>query len=281
VIVTAEIYISSMSLLDQYIRGPQNAWHVVSEHQYLNDILTREAVGAGLTSPALLVPGVIRPVIQQWANRFLIDVTPSGSYAKGTANRSGTDLDLFISLSPDTPETLADVHKTLVASLKAAEYQPRLQNVSIGITVYGHSVDLVPGKRQNWLFPDHSLYRRRGDTWTKTDINQHIEKVKNSGRQQEIRLIKLWRTQKRLEFPSFYLELAVIKALEYAFFTPLADNMRTVFGYLRDNILTARFVDPANTNNIISDDLTVAEKQAIQSAAIAALAAPYWRDIVV
>jgi hypothetical protein len=57
--------------------------------------------------------------------------------------------------------------------------------------------------------------------------------------------------------------------------------MRTVFGYLRDNILTARFVDPANTNNIISEDLTVAEKQAIRSAAIAALAAPYWRDIVV
>jgi tRNA nucleotidyltransferase (CCA-adding enzyme) len=180
-----------MSSLDQYIRGPQNAWHVVSEQLYLNDILTREAVGTGLSSPALLVPGVIRPVIQQWANRFLIDVTPSGSYAKGTANRSGTDLDLFISLSLDTPETLADVHKTLVASLKAAGYQPRLQNVSIGITIYGHSVDLVPGKRQNWLFPDHSLYRRRGDTWTKTDINQHIEKVRNSGRQQEVRLIKL------------------------------------------------------------------------------------------
>jgi hypothetical protein len=270
-----------MSSLDYFARSPQNAWHLVSEQQYLSDILAREAVGTGLSSPALLAPGVLRPVIQQWANRFLLDVTPSGSYAKGTANRSGTDLDLFISLSPETPETLGDIHKTLVGALKAAGYQPRLQNVSIGITIYGHSVDLVPGKRQNWLFPDHSLYKRRGDTWTKTDISQHIEKVSASGRQQEIRLIKLWRIQKGLEFPSFYLELAVIKALEYAFLTPLADNMRTVFAYLRDNILTARFVDPANTNNIISDELTVAEKQAIRSAAIAALAAPYWRDILV
>ena len=72
----------------------------------------------------------------------------------------------------------------------------------------------------------------------------------------------------------------MIKALESTFLTPLADNMRTVFAYLRNNILTARFVDPANTNNIISDDLTVAEKRAILSAAAAALAAPYWRDIV-
>jgi hypothetical protein len=184
-------------------------------------------------------------------------------------------------LSSETPESLSDIHKTLAVALKASGYQPRLQNVSIGVNVLGYAVDLVPGKRQNWLYNDHSLYKRRGDTWTKTDIIQHIEKVKASGRQAEIRLTKLWRTQKGLEFPSFYLELAVIRALDRAFLTPLADNMRTIFAYLRDNILTARFVDPANTNNIISDDLTVAEKQAIRSAAIAALAASYWRDIVV
>ncbi|MEJ1938389.1 nucleotidyltransferase domain-containing protein, partial [Nostoc sp. NIES-2111] len=180
----------------------------------------------------------------EWAGRYLLDIAPSGSYAKGTANRSGTDLDLFISLSPDTVETLSDIHKTLAATLKATGYQPHPQNVSIGIKVNGYAVDLVPGKRQNWLFNDHSLYKRRGDTWTKTDISQHIAKVKGSGRQAEIRLIKLWRSQKGLEFPSFYLELAVIKALETAWLSPLADNMRTVFAYLRDNIATARFVDP-------------------------------------
>jgi hypothetical protein len=260
--------------------NPQ-AWRMMSEQDYLNAILARELVGTGLSSPALFVPGAVRPVIEQWAGRYLHDITASGSYAKGTANRSGTDLDLFISLSPETAETLSEVHKTLIAALKAAGYQPRLQNVSIGINVYGYSVDLVPGKRQNWLSNDHSLYKRRGDTWTKTDISQHIEKVKGSGRQAEIRLIKLWRTQKGLEFPSFLLELAVIKALETAWLSPLADNMRTVFTYLRDNVTNARFVDPSNTNNIISDDLTVAEKQAIKKAAAAALIAPYWRDIVV
>ena len=67
-----------MSSLDYFPRSPQNAWHMVSEQQYLGDILVREAVGTGLSSPALVVPGLIRPVIQQWANRFLLDVTPSG-----------------------------------------------------------------------------------------------------------------------------------------------------------------------------------------------------------
>ncbi|MGY3506758.1 nucleotidyltransferase [Bradyrhizobium sp. USDA 4471] len=270
-----------MNALDLYGLSNAQGWRMMSEQDYLNAILLREQVATGLASPAFFVPGVIRPVIDQWAGRYLLDVSASGSFVKGTANHSGTDLDLFISLSPETTETLSDIHKSLVIALRAAGYQPRQQNVSIGIKVYGHSVDLVPAKRQNWLLNDHSLYKRRGDTWTKTDISQHITKVKNSGRQAEIRLIKLWRTQKGLEFPSFYLELAIIKALETAWLAPLADNMRTVFTYLRDNIMTARFVDPSNTNNIISDDLTVAEKQALKAAAAAALIAPYWRDIVI
>ncbi|MFN5570324.1 MAG: hypothetical protein ACK495_19380 [Bradyrhizobium sp.] len=140
-----------MNALDLYGLANPQGWRMMSEQDYLNSILARELVGTGLASPALLVPGTMEPVLRQWAGRFLLDVSPSGSSAKGTANRSGTDLDLFISLSPDTPESLADVHKTLVVALKAAGYQPRLQNVSIGISVFGHSVDLVPGKRQNWL----------------------------------------------------------------------------------------------------------------------------------
>lgn len=74
---------------------------------------------------------------------------------------------------------------------------------------------------------------------------------------------------------------SIVKARETTCLTPLMGNMRIVFAYLRDNLATARFVAPSNTNNIISDDLTVAEKQAIRKAAASALAAPHWRDIVV
>lgn len=41
--------------------------------------------------------------------------------------------------------------------------------------------------------------------------------------------------------------------------------------YLRDTFPNARFVDPANTNNVISDDLRAAEKQRISAAAGQAL----------
>jgi hypothetical protein len=61
----------------------------------------------------------------------------------------------------------------------------------------------------------------------------------------------------------------------------LSDNVWTVLTYLRDSFTGARFVDPANTNNVISDDLTVSEKASVRSAATRALAAQAWNQIAI
>jgi hypothetical protein len=255
-------------------------WNWVMPDKYVADILARETVATGLLSPVWLVQNELRPHIQEWANRFLVDMHPSGSFMKGTCNKSGTDVDLFISLSPDTAETLSEIHDKLCKFMTGKGYKPRPQNVSVNITVAGYSVDLVPGKLQNLLCADHSLYRRKADTWTKTNVQTHIEAVRNSNRLREIRVLKLWRNQKKLDFPSFYLELSVMRALEGEPSYSVADNVQKVFKYLDESFLWARITDPANTNNIISDDLTVAEKIKISTAAKAASEAPYWRDIV-
>jgi len=91
--------------------------------------------------------------------------------------------------------------------------------------------------------------------------------------------VKLWRNQKGLDFPSFYLELTVINAL-YGKYGTLSGNVLNVFEYLRDTFQNARIVDPANTNNIISDDLTAAEKGKVKAAAEEALKATYWSQII-
>ena len=53
-----------------------------------------------------------------------------------------------------------------------------------------------------------------------------------------------------------------------------------VFGYLRDTFPNARVVDPANTNNIISDDLNTADRAKVKTAAEQALGAANWGQIV-
>lgn len=102
---------------------------------YLQAILAREAVDTGPNSPVRGVQGILAPLLAEWANVYLISVSPSGSFAKGTANHSGTDIDLFISLSENTVETLQQIYETLFARLVQAGYTPKRQNVSINIRV--------------------------------------------------------------------------------------------------------------------------------------------------
>lgn len=252
--------------------------------QYLRRLLAREAVDTSIFSPAYTAQNTLNPILRVWAGNKLGSISRSGSFAKGTANKSGTDLDLFISLNTDTTETLSEIYNKLDRWMKGHGYVTRRQNVSINVKVGGLSVDLVPGKRQNIFLGDHSLYRRKANTWTKTNVDVHIQQVSTSLRTEEMRVLKLWRDQKGLEFPSFVLELAVMKALggfEGALYFDLANNVWKVLIYLRDNITTVPLMDPANTNNRISDDMTLAEKQAIRNAAIRAIGAKTWGEIVV
>ena len=249
---------------------------LMNADQYLFTILRRETVD---TSVAQAVLNTLRPIIMSWANQYLAGIAPSGSFAKGTAIKSGTDIDLFISLKPETGETLREIYHSLRRRMQDVGLSPNVQNVSINVRVGSHSVDLVPGKRQNNLSTDHSLYRRRQDTWAQTNVLKHIQYVRNANRLQETRIIKLWRNQKGLDFPSFYLEMAVIAALSGTRSGNLSGNVLRVLEYLRDTFVNARFVDPANTNNFISDDLNMAERVAIQRAATAALGRT-WGDLV-
>lgn len=253
--------------------------------EYLWKILAREAVDTGPNSQIMVVAKLLYPILQEWGAHYLVGIQPSGSFAKGTANRSGTDIDLFVSLVADTPVPLEGIFENLFHFMDKKGFGPKRQNVSINIKAKRPnvneliSVDIVPARRQPGPGDDHSLYRSRQDTWTKTNIQKHIAHVRQANRIAESRVVKLWRKQKGLEFPSFYVELAVIAALQGKQ-GGVAANVWEVFSYLANGFSGARIVDPANTANIISDDLTNAEKAAIKSAAAAALKAKTWEEIV-
>lgn len=248
--------------------------------QYLYGILARETVDTSASSPLRQVAVTLMPRLRVWAGDLLVGVHPSGSFAKGTANASGTDIDLFLSLRSDTTATLKDIYDTLFNQLQQSGYAPRQQNVSIGLRVGSFKVDLVPGKQQQANSTDHSLWRNRAQTWTKTNIGTHIAAVQCSGRQNEIRVIKLWRNQRDLDFPSFYLELSVIAALSGNTQPGFSDRVWTALTYLSNRFENARAVDPANTNNIISDDLSESGKTAIARAASETLKAKTWGEVV-
>lgn len=248
--------------------------------QYLRGILAREQVDSGWLSPVRSVLTTLSSMLNYWGNGYLLEIEPSGSFAKGTANSSGTDIDLFLTLSSSTPDTLEQIRSSLGIRLNRNGYVYRDQNVSLGIDVAGYKVDLVPGKRQSQYGYDHSLFRKKANTWTKTNIKTHIKLVRDSGRAEEIRVIKLWRDQKNLDFPSIYLELVTLEALRGEPIGKLANNVTTALQFFERSLATKRIIDPANTNNVISDELSVTGKQAVAAAAKRALAGDWYGLIV-
>lgn len=104
--------------------------------------------------------------------------------------------------------------------------------------------------------------------------------MNNSGRWNEIIALKVWRKNHGLEFPSIYLETLAIDALSGKSSANTADNFLFLLRYIRDNICTLRVVDPANSNNILSDDLTAGEKRSISAQAQKSLSEQYWEQII-
>jgi hypothetical protein len=246
--------------------------------QYLRSVLAKCQVNAA-GAKAVALQHIV-PLVQQWAGQYLSSMDLSGSVAKGTANAGANDMDLFIAMSSTTPGTLGDIYESLYNLAAQRPWSARRQNVSIGIQVAGHHFDLVPGRMQpgyqNWF----SLWRNKAQTWTQTNIMLQIETVAQSGRTEEIRILKRWRTLAGLDFPSFILELAVLQALHGRRMGDLANNVSAVLEWLRDNMRTARLVDPANTNNVVTDDLTATQRAAIATAAGVARTQPNYNDFV-
>lgn len=250
---------------DQFVMNVFNKYHVKKELD-------------PLTNMFVITP--LHNVVKEWAGSCLNGVEFSGSRAKGTATTLSSDFDLFISLKHDTDNTLKEIYDSLFNFLVHKGYKARKQNVSIGVHHWNTDVDLVPAKKHAGNTNDHSLFISKQGTWRQTNVSKHINMVKNSGRIVEIVLLKVWRKLHNLDFPSIYLELTVLEALKGRSKSDPANNFLVLLDYLRDEFVDKTIVDPANTNNVISDDLYKYEKDAIRKKAKESRSQQYWKDII-
>jgi hypothetical protein len=219
--------------------------------------------------------------IKNWAGPKLLDFDFSGSSAKGTEVNCSSDIDFFISLCSSTPDKLQNIYDTLFNKLNSfTDVQARKQNVSIGCEWNGLKIDFTPGKKRSGNTGYHSLYKNKTGGWTQTNIQKHINVVKGSQRENEIKLTKIWRYNHNLEFPSTYLELFVIRALKYKNQGNLDNNFYSVLEELANNINNYRIEDPSNTGNVLSDDLSDSEKLLIKYAAQNSIGKRNWNNIV-
>lgn len=229
----------------------------------------------------------LKSLLMGWAGQWHVGVFDSGSMAKGTAISIASDVDYLVSLSSgcnDMNGGLKGIYESLYKQLSTSYSNVRKQNVSIRINLYGLEVDVTPAMKLGVLTSNHWIYVSKKDTRQQTNIRKHITDISTSGRLNEIKVMKIWREINKLDFPSIYLEYLITKRI--LILRPQGATGNNCFHILQElakesgNPLFARIEDPANSSNILSDLLSVEEKNRIISTARKAVQQSYWEQIV-
>jgi len=206
----------------------------------------------------------------------------AGSFGKKTMIRESFDLDIVIYWPHDYGYSLKDISDAVGNILKKNWKFVNPKTVAWELPFEGgFHIDVVPGRAIDGTFKYANLYRRDKDSSFQTSIKVHIDTVRDSGRRDVIRLMKLWRTKQAVPFKkSLALELMTINGCKGTLTDAIEKQLIAALAHVRDSIMTARIVDPANTNNVLSEEISLVERSKIRAAADSALKAQYWSQVL-
>jgi len=246
----------------------------MNDKQYLEDILKSQTLDPDgqemedLRSHRSDVDTLLRTKFEKCSPA----IRYGGSKAKGTMIKESYDLDITCFFKSDESAagaTLQEIYENVEAAL-VGDYmitrKPsalRLKSKELSQWATDFHIDVVPGRFIDEKKEDVFLYQSSGDKGRlKTDLDVHIEHVKNSGVIDAIRLGKLWRARNYLSVRHFVLELLIIETLKQKKSSGLADQLIHVWSKLRDNIDDLTVEDPANP---IGNDLSELFNSSIKS----------------
>ena len=201
----------------------------------------------------------------------------NGSSVKGTSIQ-GSDIDIQLRFKKQG-QTIGQNFNDVLNFLEEKLHDPELDSIrtqrhsvgiAFGINDEKHRIDVVPSRHSMNKNNDDYIYVNNTSifgepTYKKINANKQL-KVFNFSNQEKmvIKLLKVLKKENDLNIKSIYIELLVKKAFEHR---PMPSNielcLHKVLKYIADNIQRLRIIDPANTNNVISDTLTYEEKELI------------------
>ncbi len=201
-----------------------------------------------------------------------------GSYGKKTMIREHYDLDIVIYFPSQTNCTLQIIYDSVHQTLLNSGYKVNPKTVSLQLLYEnGFHIDVVPGRAQDATYQYATLYKNRKSSTMQTSLKVHIDSVRPY--REIIKLMKLWRIRRSLEWKTFAIEQTVIRALKkYKPTDDYACCLLSIFQFIQDNFTQICLVDPANSSNII--EMSQATRNAVKQAAINSLKAQDWNDVI-
>ncbi|HTF65092.1 MAG TPA: hypothetical protein VK638_20640 [Edaphobacter sp.] len=247
--------------------------------EYLSQVLASQSLGDDSDEVKAMQKHrvEVEKLIRDTHEDTVLTIRYAGSKAKGTMNKESYDLDIisYVNSGDNTAgETLEDIYNNFKKTLgNKYSVEPkgsalRLKGCdpqNLGIDFH---IDVVPGRFTDETKTDAYLYQSGGDKQRlKTNLDVHLDHVRDSGVIDAIRVAKLWRVRNSLPIRTFVLELAVIQLLEDKKKVTLSAQMKHFWTELRDNAANLTVEDPANPNG---NDLSICLDQGLKSQLAAA-----------
>ncbi len=203
----------------------------------------------------------------------------SGSFKKQTMIKQHYDLDMFIIWNPDFM-SLKDLFYKVLDTLKLKWNKIEKKRVGWRIPYENEfHVDIIPAI-QDYYDSDYSfLYNCYKNQWLKTSMYVHLKEIEKYNRKDVIKLLKLWKYRQNVPIKTFLLEIMTHLACFDVTRKSLSIQLEKVLVFITKNIVQCEFYDPANKNNIITEDLTFKEIYEIRDKARNALNRKYWGQI--
>lgn len=230
----------------EYLEGVLKSQNLDDDSQELKDLQTRRKD--------------VEKILREGFPNASPTIRYGGSKAKGTLIREYYDLDIVCCFPHDDTSagaTLKDIFNNVTKKLEEHYYVEqktsavRLKDKQNKVDFH---IDVVPGRFVDDSKSDCFIYQNGADKdRLKTNLDVHINHVKNSGVVSAIRLLKLWKTRRGLQVKQFVFELLTIDLLKSKKNSDLADQLKHAWKSIKDAAEPMSVEDPANpTGNDLS-----------------------------
>lgn len=227
--------------------------------QYLRNLLSQQRLTDEELDELRAHRAHVQTVLENYFSESSPDIRYAGSYKKRTMIRDAYDLDVacyFRHEDTAAGQTLREVYDACANAL-AEDYHVQRKRSALRVMEKGalvsrrdFRIDVVPGRYTNVERGDAFLHQEGGGkTRLKTNLQVHVEHIRNSGIVDAIMLLKLWRFQRSIRIKTFVLELLAVGLLKYRKTAKLSAQLEHVFTVFRDYADELRVEDPANSNN--------------------------------
>lgn len=222
---------------------------------------------------------------KKYGHKLAGKVIYAGSVAKSTAINVDYDVDLIAPFGYDAFSNLEEMSRDIFRFFQNEFWDPHQmpainQRVSVGlgftkpgVTI---SMDVVPGRevKRDGYEPDQylTLFDAVENRYFQTNVTKQIEAIRasNPDARTVIRLLKVWKFHYGKKMVrGFVLELLVICAFKDAgdkVPEGLWPQLEMVVTYIRDHIGVVCLVDTGNSNNVVSEGISAAQKSELANA---------------